>query len=162
MVGHHLPDVVCILLAIHETNQCNGGGRMTNSDDMRWWYVPLEIVMLRRWLVAAFIMNVLLLTVDYLRAESDLLLLGVILLPSIQALRASLPNVNDHVRRNISLVLSAITSRYCCLSIPTHRSNHLQHLDPLLESHSIWFDTLLAIRPTCDRLDLEETLGFSD
>ena len=51
---------------------------MTNSDDMRWWYVPLEIVMLRRWLVAAFIMNVLLLTVDYLRAESDLLLLGVI------------------------------------------------------------------------------------
>ena len=44
---------------------------MTNSEDMRWWYVPLEIVMLRRWLVAAFIMNVLLLTVDYLRAESD-------------------------------------------------------------------------------------------
>ena len=80
---------------------------MTNSDDMRWWYVPLEIVMLRRWLVAAFIMNVLLLTVDYLRAESDLLLLGVISCLLFAALRASLPNVNDHVRRNISLVLSA-------------------------------------------------------
>ena len=80
---------------------------MTNSDDMRWWYVPLEIVMLRRWLVAAFIMNVLLLTVDYLRAESDLLLLGVISCLLFGALRASLPNVNDHVRRNISLVLSA-------------------------------------------------------
>ena len=83
---------------------------MTNSDDMRWWYVPLEIVMLRRWLVAAFIMNVLLLTVDYLRAESDLLLLGVISCLLFAALRASLPNVNDHVRRNLSLVLSAILS----------------------------------------------------
>ena len=80
---------------------------MTNSEDMRWWYVPLEIVMLRRWLVAAFIMNVLLLTVDYLRAESDLLLLGVLTCLLFAALRASLPNVNDHVRRNISLVLSA-------------------------------------------------------
>ena len=50
---------------------------MTNSEDMRWWYVPLEIVMLRRWLVAAFIMNVLLLTVDYLRAESDLSLIHI-------------------------------------------------------------------------------------
>ena len=47
---------------------------MTESADMRWWYVPMEIVMLRRWLVAAFLVNVLLLTVDYLRAESDLLL----------------------------------------------------------------------------------------
>ena len=80
---------------------------MTNSDDMRWWYVPLEIVMLRRWLVAAFIMNVLLLTVDYLRAESDLLLLGIISCLLFAALRASLPNVNDTLRRDISLVLSA-------------------------------------------------------
>ena len=135
---------------------------MTNSDDMRWWYVPLEIVMLRRWLVAAFIMNVLLLTVDYLRAESDLLLLGVISCLLFAALRASLPNVNDHVRRNISLVLSAkhfsvLLSIDSCASIqPSSTSGSL------LESHSIWFDTLLAIRTTCDRLDLEETLGFSD
>ena len=81
---------------------------MTNSEDMRWWYVPIEIVMLRRWLVAAFLINVLLLTVDYLRAESDLLLLGILTCVLFAALRASLPNVNDHLRRNSCLVLSAM------------------------------------------------------
>ena len=81
---------------------------MTNSEDMRWWYVPIEIVMLRRWIVAAFLINVLLLTVDYLRAESDLLLLGILTCVLFAALRASLPNVNDHLRRNSCLVLSAM------------------------------------------------------
>ena len=81
---------------------------MTNSEDMRWWYVPIEIVMLRRWLVAAFLINALLLTVDYLRAESDLLLLGILTCVLFAALRASLPNVNDHLRRNSCLVLSAM------------------------------------------------------
>ena len=42
---------------------------MTTSVDMRSWYVPIEIITLRRWIVAAFIVNVLLLTVDYLRAS---------------------------------------------------------------------------------------------
>ena len=100
---------------------------MTNSDDMRWWYVPLEIVMLRRWLVAAFIMNVLLLTVDYLRAESDLLLLGIISCLLFAALRASLPNVNDTLRRDISLVLSA-----ALLGIAVYR---LLRTDPVSYTH---------------------------
>ena len=50
---------------------------MTSSHDMRAWYVPVEIVLLRRWSVAAFLVNVLLLTVDYLRADSQLLMLGI-------------------------------------------------------------------------------------
>ena len=81
---------------------------MSDSGDMRWWYVPIEIVMLRRWLVAAFLVNFLLLTVEYLRAESDLLLLGILSCLLFAALRASLPEVNDRNRRNLSLVLSSI------------------------------------------------------
>ena len=61
----------------------------------------MEIVMLRRWLGTAFLVNVLLLTVDYLRAESDLLLLGIVSCLLFAALDM-LPNVNDHVRRNLS------------------------------------------------------------
>ena len=54
---------------------------MTSSHDMRAWYVPVEIVLLRRWIVAAFLVNVLLLTVDYLRADSQLLMLGIFSCP---------------------------------------------------------------------------------
>ena len=51
---------------------------MTNAVDMRLWYVPIEIITLRRWLVAAFVVNIMLLTVDVLRADSKLLILGVL------------------------------------------------------------------------------------
>ena len=54
----------------------------------------------------SLLVNVLLLTVDYLRAESDLLLLE-----SYHVFFAALEhrlNVNDHVHRNLSLVLSAV------------------------------------------------------
>lgn len=80
---------------------------MTSSHEMRAWYVPVEIVLLRRWIVAAFLVNVLLLTVDYLRADSQLLMLGLFSCVLFASLRASLPEVNDQLRRNVSLVLSA-------------------------------------------------------
>ena len=80
---------------------------MTSSHDMRAWYVPVEIVLLRRWIVAAFLVNVLLLTVDYLRADSQLLMLGIFSCVLFASLRASLPEVNNQLRRNVSLVLSA-------------------------------------------------------
>ncbi|MDP6865687.1 MAG: sugar ABC transporter permease [Candidatus Poseidoniaceae archaeon] len=81
---------------------------MSDSVNMRSWYVPVEIVTLRRWIVAAFVVNVLLLTVDYLRADSELLMLGILSCLLFAALRTSLPEVNDQTRRNIALVLSAI------------------------------------------------------
>ena len=80
---------------------------MTSSHNMRAWYVPVEIVLLRRWIVAAFLVNVRLLTVDYLRADSQLLMLGIFSCVLFASLRASLPEVNNQLRRNVSLVLSA-------------------------------------------------------
>ena len=80
---------------------------MTSSHNMRAWYVPVEIILLRRWIVAAFLVNVLLLTVDYLRADSQLLMLGIFSCVLFASLRASLPEVNNQLRRNVSLVLSA-------------------------------------------------------
>ena len=81
---------------------------MTTSVDMRSWYVPVEIITLRRWIVAAFIVNVLLLTVDYLRADSELLVLGGLSCLLFASLRASLPEVNNEARRNLSLFFSAV------------------------------------------------------
>ena len=81
---------------------------MTTSVDMRSWYVPVEIITLRRWIVAAFIVNVLLLTVDYLRADSELLVLGGLSCLLFASLRASLPEVNNEARRNLSLFISAV------------------------------------------------------
>jgi ABC-type uncharacterized transport system permease subunit len=75
---------------------------------MRSWYVPVEIITLRRWIVAAFIVNVLLLTVDYLRADSELLFLGGLSCLLFASLRASLPEVNNEARRNTSLFISAV------------------------------------------------------
>ena len=80
---------------------------MTNAVDMRLWYVPIEIITLRRWLVAAFVVNIMLLTVDVLRADSKLLILGVLSCLLFAALRASLPEINDTFRRNVCLVLSS-------------------------------------------------------
>jgi len=80
---------------------------VTSAVDMRLWYVPIEIITLRRWLVAAFVVNIMLLTVDVLRADSKLLILGVLSCLLFAALRASLPEINDTFRRNVCLVLSS-------------------------------------------------------
>ena len=74
---------------------------------MRDWYVPVEVLTLRTWLVVAFIVNFLLLTVEVLRDDSLSLYLGIIVCALFAALRASLPQVHELGKRNISLALSA-------------------------------------------------------
>ena len=81
---------------------------MTESRFMRDWYVPVEIITLRSWLVVSFIVHLLLLTVEVLRDDSVSLLLGLIVCILFATLRASLPTIHDHVKRNVSLALSAL------------------------------------------------------
>lgn len=81
---------------------------MTESRLMRDWYVPVEILTLRTWLVVAFIVHLLLLTVEVLRDDSVSLLLGFILCILFATLRASLPKIHDQGKRNGSLALSAL------------------------------------------------------
>ena len=81
---------------------------MTESRFMRDWYVPVEILTLRSWLVVSFIVHLLLLTVEVLRDDSVSLLLGFIVCILFATLRASLPKIHDQGKRNISLALSAL------------------------------------------------------
>ena len=81
---------------------------MTESQIMRDWYVPVEVLTLRTWLVVAFIVNLLLLTVEVLRDDSLSLFLGLLICVLFAALRASLPQVHELGKRNISLALSAL------------------------------------------------------
>ena len=39
---------------------------MINEKSMKSWYVPIEIITLRRWLIVAVIANIFLLTIDVL------------------------------------------------------------------------------------------------
>ena len=81
---------------------------MTESRFMRDWYVPVEILTLRSWLVVSFIVHLLLLTVEVLRDDSISLLLGFIVCILFATLRASLPKIHDQGKRNISLALSSL------------------------------------------------------
>ena len=81
---------------------------MINERIIRAWYTPIEVMTLRTWLVVATIVNVFLLTFDYLRGDDQLLLIGFIGCASIAALRASLPESNNIQQRNISLVISSV------------------------------------------------------
>ena len=81
---------------------------MINERIIRAWYTPIEVMTLRTWLVVATIVNVFLLTFDYLRGDDQLLLIGFIGCASIAALRASLPESNNIQQRNISLVISSL------------------------------------------------------
>ena len=81
---------------------------MINERIIRAWYTPIEVLTLRTWLVVATIVNILLLTFDYLRGDDQLLLIGFIGCASIAALRASLPEPNNIQQRNIALVLSSV------------------------------------------------------
>ena len=54
---------------------------MSGERAMRDWYAPLEIYTLRSWLRAAFIVNLILLSFDFLRGEGLVLsLLGILML----------------------------------------------------------------------------------
>ena len=81
---------------------------MINERIIRAWYTPIEVMTLRTWLVVATIVNIFLLTFDYLRGDDQLLLIGFIGCASIAALRASLPGPNNIQQRNISLVISSL------------------------------------------------------
>ncbi len=81
---------------------------MINERIIRAWYTPVEVLTLRSWLVVATIVNILLLTFDYLRGDDQLLLIGFIGCASIAALRASLPEPNNIQQRNIALLISSV------------------------------------------------------
>lgn len=79
---------------------------MISERVIRAWYTPIEVLTLRTWLVVATIVNVLLLTFDYLRGDEEILLIGFLACASIAALRISLPAANNPNQRNIALVIS--------------------------------------------------------
>ena len=81
---------------------------MINEKSMKSWYVPIEILTLRRWLIVAVIANILLLTIDVLRDDFNNLILGVFGCVLLASLRISLPEVEQKSRRNISLQISGI------------------------------------------------------
>lgn len=81
---------------------------MISERIIRAWYTPVEVLTLRTWLVVATIVNVLLLTFDYLRGDEEILLIGFLACASIAALRASLPVANNPNQRNIALVISLV------------------------------------------------------
>jgi len=77
---------------------------MSGERAMRDWYAPLEIYTLRSWLRAAFIVNLFLLSFDFLRGEGLVLsLLGILMLG---LLVNTLPDGSASWRRDVSLVLS--------------------------------------------------------
>ena len=81
---------------------------MISERVIRAWYTPVEVLTLRTWLVVATIVNVLLLTFDYLRGDEEILLIGFLACISIAALRTSLPVANNPNQRNIALVISMV------------------------------------------------------
>ena len=81
---------------------------MISEAVIRAWYTPAEILALRNWLIAATIVNVILLTFDYLRGDDQLLILGVLGCVALALLRAYLPEPNNPGKRNLSLLLCAV------------------------------------------------------
>ena len=79
---------------------------MTNQQVIRAWYTPIEVTTLRNWLVVATIVNILLLTFDFLRGDDELLLIGFIGCSALAVLRASLPQPNQTQQRNIAVLIS--------------------------------------------------------
>ena len=79
---------------------------MISERVIRAWYIPAEVLALRRWLVVATVVNIILLTFDYLRGDIQILLLALFGCGILAALRNYLPAANNPNKRNISLLLS--------------------------------------------------------
>ena len=79
---------------------------MISERVIRAWYIPAEVLALRRWLIVATVVNIILLTFDYLRGDIQILLLGLFGCGILAALRNYLPAANNPNKRNISLLLS--------------------------------------------------------
>ena len=78
---------------------------MISERVIRAWYTPIEVLTLRTWLVIATIVNILLLTFDYLRGDEEILLIGFLACASLAALRTSLPVANNPNQRNLAMVI---------------------------------------------------------
>lgn len=81
---------------------------MINQQVIRTLYTPVEVVTLQSWLVVATIVNLLLLTFDFLRGDDQLLLIGFIGCTALALLRAMLPQPNQVQQRNIALTISMV------------------------------------------------------
>ena len=81
---------------------------MTSRPAIINWYTPIEVLTLRKWLVATTIVNFLLLTIDVLRVDNHSLLLGIIGCLALAGARYFLPEIGQKQRRDICLVLSSI------------------------------------------------------
>jgi len=81
---------------------------MTSENVMRSWYIPAEVMTMKKWIVAAVIANMLLLTVDVLRGDNLNLLLGFGGCIALSLLRNFLPGPRQRSRRDISLLIGAI------------------------------------------------------
>ncbi len=81
---------------------------MISERVIRAWYTPVEVLTLRTWLIVATIVNIFLLTFDYLRADNELLFVGFMGCIAIAGLRASLPKANDVQQRNKAMALSLL------------------------------------------------------
>ena len=79
---------------------------MISERVIRAWYIPAEVLALRRWLVVATVVNIILLTFDYLRGDIQILLFGLFGCGILAVLRNYLPAANNPKKRNISLLLS--------------------------------------------------------
>ena len=81
---------------------------MTSENVMRSWYIPAEVMTLKKWIVAAVIANILLLTVDILRGDNLNLLLGIGGCIALSLLRNFLHEPRRRYHRDISLLIGAI------------------------------------------------------
>ena len=81
---------------------------MISERVIRAWYTPVEVLTLRTWLIVATIVNIFLLTFDYLRADNELLFVGFMGCIALAGLRASLPKANDVQQRNKAMALSLL------------------------------------------------------
>jgi len=81
---------------------------MSEKSLMKQWYTPVEITTLKKWIFASCIVNMLLLTFDFLRDEYDLLLAGILACILLGLLYHNMPSVHEETKRNFALGLSSI------------------------------------------------------
>lgn len=94
---------------------------MINSNEMKDWYIPVEISALKKWIFASCIVNTLLLTFELLRSDLSIIMASVFATILLVALYYNLPFVNQSHQRDLSLGLSAVIfgiGIYKLISIP--------------------------------------------
>ena len=81
---------------------------MKDNNSMKNWYIPIEIISLKKLIFAAFIINLLLLTIDYIRGDSEILIAGIIGCALIGILYFTIPSAAQAQNRDNSLILSSV------------------------------------------------------